>query len=235
MAKSATSAEERRERTRQRQHDWYVKWRAAMSPEGFAAFRKLQDERSRAYLAGIEPELKSERAKASRLRHVEQRRADCREWRKRNAERVAEYNRQWLSDNKELVAKLNREYRATHKAERNAKLQARWRADLRYRIEVVLRSRVRTAVRRRRLGSVRVLKAADLVGCSMGQLMDHLAAQFKPGMSWDNHGEWHIDHVVPCAAFDLRDLKQQMECFHFSNLQPLWAAENCAKKAKRLK
>ena len=59
----------------------------------------------------------------------------------------------------------------------------------------------------------------------------HLEAQFKPGMTWDNYGlkGWHVDHIRPCASFDLRDPEQQRRCFHYTNLQPLWAEENLKK------
>ena len=48
-------------------------------------------------------------------------------------------------------------------------------------------------------------------------------------MSWDNHGEWHIDHRKPCASFDITDSDEQKKCFHYTNLQPMWADENIAK------
>jgi len=51
-------------------------------------------------------------------------------------------------------------------------------------------------------------------------------------MSWDNYGEWHVDHKRPCASFDLSKLKEQRVCFHYMNLQPLWAAENLSKGTK---
>jgi hypothetical protein len=74
----------------------------------------------------------------------------------------------------------------------------------------------------------------DLVGCSAAELMDHLQAQFTDAMSWDNYGRngWHIDHIRPCASFDLADPDQQRQCFHYSNLQPLWEADNIRKGAK---
>ena len=50
--------------------------------------------------------------------------------------------------------------------------------------------------------------------------------------SWDNYGAWHIDHRRPCASFDLSDLNEQRKCFHFSNLQPLWAIDNIHKGNK---
>lgn len=63
-------------------------------------------------------------------------------------------------------------------------------------------------------------------GCGTLDLVDHIAAQFKPGMSWDNHGEWEIDHRIPCRAFDCADPEQRAACWHFTNMRPLWASEN---------
>jgi len=71
-----------------------------------------------------------------------------------------------------------------------------------------------------------------LTGCTTAQLCDHLQKQFTEGMSWDNYGQWHIDHIKPCAAFDLTDDTQQHACFHFTNLQPLWATDNLRKGAR---
>jgi hypothetical protein len=50
-------------------------------------------------------------------------------------------------------------------------------------------------------------------------------------MTWENHGKfgWHIDHIIPCASFDLTDLEQQKKCFHYTNFQPLWWRENILK------
>ena len=71
-----------------------------------------------------------------------------------------------------------------------------------------------------------------LTGCTIRYLRSHLESQFKPGMTWANYGAWHIDHIRPCASFNLLDAQQQSECFHWSNLQPLWASENCSKGSK---
>ena len=49
------------------------------------------------------------------------------------------------------------------------------------------------------------------------------------GMTWENYGEWHLDHMRPCASFNLEDPEEQKKCFHWTNLQPLWAKDNLAK------
>ena len=63
----------------------------------------------------------------------------------------------------------------------------------------------------------------------MAELKAYLELQFTDGMTWENRGNWHIDHIRPCASFDLTDPEQQKQCFHYTNLQPLWAADNLAK------
>lgn len=72
-------------------------------------------------------------------------------------------------------------------------------------------------------------RTVDLFGCTPEQLRQWIERQFKPGMTWQNYGEWEIDHVRPCASFDLSDPKQVSECFHFTNTQPMWMTENRSK------
>ena len=88
-----------------------------------------------------------------------------------------------------------------------------------------------TRTRLRELVKNRSLHSSELTGCTGRELVAHLEAQFLPGMAWENYGidGWHIDHIRPCASFDLTDPEQQKQCFHYTNLQPLWAADNLAK------
>ena len=74
----------------------------------------------------------------------------------------------------------------------------------------------------------------DLAGCDIEYLVEYLEDQFQAGMSWENHGRdgWHIDHIKPCASFDLTKLEDQKQCFHYTNLQPLWAYQNQSKGDK---
>ena len=77
-------------------------------------------------------------------------------------------------------------------------------------------------------------KTLELLGCSVEELKAHLESKFKDGMTWDNYGikGWHIDHIIPCSAFNLTDPEQQKKCFHYTNLQPLWWQENLTKRNK---
>ena len=69
----------------------------------------------------------------------------------------------------------------------------------------------------------------ELLGCTIEDCRAHLEKQFSDGMSWINHGEWHIDHRKPCASFDMTNGDEQKICFHYTNLQPMFASENISK------
>jgi hypothetical protein len=78
-------------------------------------------------------------------------------------------------------------------------------------------------------------RTLDFIGCSLEELRVHLESQFKKGMTWENRGRlgWHIDHIIPCSSFDHSDEKQVLQCWHFTNLRPMWWRENLS-KGKRL-
>lgn len=76
-------------------------------------------------------------------------------------------------------------------------------------------------------------RASELIGCSPSHLKLHIESQFKPGWTWADWGPvFHIDHIKPCASFDMTDPAQQRACFHYTNLQPLEKELNL-KKGRR--
>lgn len=139
-----------------------------------------------------------------------------------------------VSLNRELATQKMKEYRQQNHEKYRKSVNA-YRQQLKivnpsYKIMENLRRRINRA-----LGSIRKSKhTIELIGCSVEQLWQHLENQFQPGMTRENHGYygWHIDHIKPLALFDLSDPKQQRQAFHFTNLQPLWAAENLQKWKK---
>ncbi len=126
---------------------------------------------------------------------------------------------QWRKENREKIQQTNTAY------EKNRKL-----TDEEFKLLKTLRSRLGNALKRQ--NSNKNNKTIELLGCSVSFLKGYLAGKFKEGMSWDNHGEWHIDHIKPCASFNLLDDEEQKKCFHYTNLQPLWASENLSKGCK---
>lgn len=140
----------------------------------------------------------------------------------------------------------------SRQAEKAAKRVERWLAELRLRLRRwrpptdPAQKRLRKALRRRLEKAIAKLKgrnwgsltkrARELLGCTLPELQAHLEARFQPGMTWDNHGygptQWNVDHIKPVASFDLSDEGQARECFHFTNLQPLWHLDNMKKRNK---
>jgi hypothetical protein len=69
----------------------------------------------------------------------------------------------------------------------------------------------------------------DMLDFSIEELKNHLSNMFENGMTFDNYGEWHIDHIIPCSWFDLSDEYQFKQCWRLENLKPMWASQNCSK------
>ena len=109
------------------------------------------------------------------------------------------------------------------------------KTDPNYAISCNVSSRIRTALKRNKFTS-----SEYLTGCSISDLRIYIESLWEEGMSWDNYGNpngnhthcWHLDHIIPCNAFDLTKLEQQKICFHYTNMQPLWAIDNLRKGDK---
>lgn len=133
------------------------------------------------------------------------------------------------------VAEVAR-YNKRHAKKINAKRRARRKRDLAWAIRCNMASRLAGAVRLA-LGK-KSASTMTLVGCTVEFLVEYLEARFLPGMTRSNYGQkvgcWAVDHITPCAAFDLRDPEQQRLCFHYTNLRPLWVSDNARKGAKIL-
>lgn len=159
------------------------------------------------------------------------------EYRRKNRKKILDYNKKYYQNNPLYFQKYNQthiqqyqNWRITNKARLNAYRKQLRLSDPNFRIACTLRTRTSTLLRRCK--ATKSNSTLKLLGCSLEELRRHLTRQFQIGMSWKNYGQWHIDHIVPCASFDLTQPIQQAKCFHFSNLQPLWAIDNL-KKNKR--
>lgn len=108
----------------------------------------------------------------------------------------------------------------------NEYVNNRFKIDINFKFSHHIRSRIRRVLK----GEIKSGHSLELLGCSIDELKVHLEQQFEPGMTWNNYGEWQIDHIIPCAKFDFSNPIHQRICFNYRNLQPLWAEENNKKK-----
>jgi len=160
--------------------------------------------------------------------NVERRRELQRKWRKANPksveqDKVSESHRRavkkWVEKNKDRKRAYNNAYDIKRKS-----------VDILYRLSSNLRSRMSHAITGRKGWP----SAIRHLGCTVEELRKYLESKFQPGMTWNNYGHkgWHIDHIIPLSNFDLSDPEQFKKACHYTNLQPLWAADNLAKGAK---
>lgn len=180
-------------------------------------------------------EKRQERDRSWSAEHAEQRRAASRRYYARHKDKYRaryERDRAALLEQQRRYREVNREKaRATSRRwyHRNpARGKQRLAADPQARLANALRKRLNMAVRR---GCKAGSAVADL-GCTIAALKVRFEAMFEPGMTWENYGDWHIDHIVPLVTFDLTDRQQLLRACHYTNLQPLWREANLRKGAK---
>ncbi len=123
----------------------------------------------------------------------------------------------WRKNNLEKSQKYFREYR-----------KQKYKTNSNFKISQNIISRISHVLK----GNNKSLSTMFLIGCEIDYLMYHIQRKFTKGMTWDNYGDWHIDHIKPCAKFDLSNPLEQQKCFNYKNLQPLWAIDNIRKSDK---
>lgn len=181
-------------------------------------------------------------------KNLEKCRENQRKRRLADPEKYKETNRKWRLDNREKSRELDRKWRLANPEKRreserkwvlanlekrrenhNKWMSRRRREDPAFKILTGLRTRICVALKE---GS-KSCRTLELLGCSIEFFRSHLESSFQPGMTWENYGPtWHVDHIRPCASFDLSNPAQQKDCFHWSNCQPLFAKENLQKGDK---
>lgn len=146
-------------------------------------------------------------------------------YKERNRAKVLRAARDYTRKKRLLMTDEDRERIRKYNRQRHHKT---YYFDLNLRIKINLRARLYKALK----GIAKSRRTAELLGCSIESFRIYLESKFEPGMSWQNYGlYWHIDHIMPCAIFDLSKPEHQKRCFHFSNMQPLGAIENLRKNA----
>ena len=152
-------------------------------------------------------------------KNSEQIKGHRKKYRQENLEKIKEREAKYYQENSEKIKKSGRKYQ-----------NKRYKNDENFRITSILRARLSQALKSQ--SAKKSKRTLELVGCRIDELWEHLEKQFKDGMTRQNQGEWHIDHIKPCASFNLTDPEQQKECFNYKNLQPLWAIDNMKKGSK---
>lgn len=145
------------------------------------------------------------------------------DWSKENGDYLREKHTKWRDENRGHVNKYKRDYERKRRAE-----------DPKYRLGVRTRTAVYTCLKEANVAKYR--STFDILGYTIEELMTHLESLFTDGMTWDNYGEWHVDHIIPMSSFVFESVDDDgfKECWKLDNLQPLWGPDNLSKGSKIL-
>lgn len=145
------------------------------------------------------------------------------DWSKDKKEYLKEKHTKWREENRQHVNKYSREYE-----------RMRCKTDPKYKLGRNTRTALWTCLNERNVAKYRSTFA--LLGYTIEELMSHLEKQFTEGMTWDNYGEWHVDHKIPMTSFNFEsvDDPEFKECWALVNLQPLWELDNLSKGPRYL-
>jgi hypothetical protein len=100
----------------------------------------------------------------------------------------------------------------------------RMRHNPEFKLRKIMRNTIARICRKTKTGKSR--KTNEYLGCTFAEARRHIERQFRPGMTWVNHGQWEVHHIIPLAEWDLSDSQQLIRATHFTNLKPLWRIEN---------
>ena len=145
------------------------------------------------------------------------------EWQKENREYLNEYHKEWREKNIDKHRENKRNYEKTRKSN-----------DPLYKLIANFRTAIYTVLKENNLNKYG--HYFEILKYSPEELITHLEGQFAEGMTWDNYGEWHVDHILPITSFDFKEVGDEefLKCWSLSNLQPMWGDENIRKSNRIL-
>ena len=154
-------------------------------------------------------------------------------YRKKNKEFLDEYTKNWYEQNKEHRKEYLKEYREKNidkirEVKRNYE-RTRKANDPLYKLVANFRTAIYTVLKENNMNKYG--HYFEILQYSPEELATHLENQFTEGMTWENYGEWHVDHRLPITSFNFQEIgdNEFMRCWSLENLQPMWGDENIRK------
>jgi hypothetical protein len=149
-------------------------------------------------------------------------------YKERLGDELKNKKKKWQEENKEKVKESRRKTYLKHgKRISREKYQRTKSSPVKY-LKMLMRRRILGILNSKNMK--KKLKCESIVGCSYSDLKLHLESKFQPDMTWENQGDWHIDHIIPLSSAQTED--EIYRLCHYTNLQPLWAEDNLKKGNK---
>lgn len=177
-----------------------------------------------------------------RAEHKEEIKEIHRKWREKNRDHINELNRKKYKENPQAFAERNKKYiethqekvqermkkyRETHKKEKY-EYEMKRRSNPLNRLKLNIRSLIKNSIEGKHYK--KNTKTEKILGCTLDFFIEYLQSKFEEGMTIENHGLWHIDHIKPIALATTEE--EIIKLNHYTNLQPLWAIDNLKKGSK---
>jgi hypothetical protein len=163
-------------------------------------------------------------------RNITKHRETKKKYREINKEALKVKEKIYRDNNKEKINKYYYDNRKTLVKKALDRIQTRRKNDIMFRIKLSLRARVYSFLKKNEI--TKKNRTFELVGCNPNELKEFLEKKFVDGMSWENYGKWHIDHIIPLSSAKTEE--EIYKLCHYTNLQPLWATDNLRKSNKIL-
>jgi hypothetical protein len=159
--------------------------------------------------------------------------AKRKEWELNNTEHLKEYKKKWYQDNIARIKKNKEKRIDSHRKWHRNRHAERVKSDVHYRIVNNIRKRVSSYLKTC-VNKNKAISSIYGLDCTLEEFKTHIESKFQEGMTWANWSKngWHLDHKIPISAFNLFDPEQAKIALHYTNLQPLWAADNIRKSDK---
>lgn len=219
------------ERNQRKNNPEYLKKRRASSRKYMQKRQEKNPEELRAY----------QRARYRKMKEnpewLKRKQATAHKWAMENPEKIQASMQRYRQSEKGRIKARERYLRIRKNPEYIEKKRIQmqtWRpkyivSNMQFRLSERIRSRVNRALKSQK--TYKNNSSIKLLGTSISECKAYLEKHFKSGMTWENYGQWHLDHVKPLASFNLTNPEEQKKAFHYTNLQPLWAEENLRKGA----
>lgn len=140
--------------------------------------------------------------------------------------------KKYYKENSEHLKECVKEWKRKNKDKNLKYFTDRYNSDPVFNLKIKIRRRIYMSLKSQE--ATKGNRVIELLGCDFKSFKNYIVNKFTNGMTWEKlrKGKIHIDHIRPCASFDLSDPEEQRKCFHYSNLQPLWAKDNLSKGTK---
>jgi hypothetical protein len=152
-------------------------------------------------------------------------------WRLNNKEKDSYRKKEYYKANKDVIRKNYKEYFQQNKSaickQKVKYITLKLKEDNLYKFKHSTRNLIRGSFKRGKNNFNKEYKTEKILGCTIKEFRIYIENKFKESMCFDNHGQWHLDHIIPLSIATTEE--EIIKLNHYTNFQPLWAEENLKK------